>query len=138
MTYDEKRQARIDRYRNRATLAASQSSALWEKAHQMAAVIPFGQPILIGHQADGVPGIAPPGQAVLWSGRDAWDQPREGMTMAEDHIHPVNLRLPQKLWDRLWLAVQKEQIARGPSNKFSINQAITDAVAAWVDAQEKG
>ncbi len=52
-TYEEKRQARIERLEERAERARSEGEARIEKAHGMASVIPFGQPILVGHCSEG-------------------------------------------------------------------------------------
>lgn len=51
--YEEKRQARIDRLRDRAQDAKRESDAAFDQAHRMASVIPFGQPILVGHHSEG-------------------------------------------------------------------------------------
>lgn len=50
--YEEKRQARIDRLRNAAKRASQESDALHEQAHRMASIIPFGEPIHIGHHSE--------------------------------------------------------------------------------------
>lgn len=50
--YEEKKQARIDRYHERARNAERNSTALHDEAHKMASVIPFGQPILVGHHSE--------------------------------------------------------------------------------------
>lgn len=51
-SYEEKRQARIDRLRNAAKRASQESDTLHEKAHRMADVIPFGEPIHVGHHSE--------------------------------------------------------------------------------------
>lgn len=51
-SYEEKQEARRQRYLNRAAVAASESQILHSKAHQMASCIPFGQPILVGHHSE--------------------------------------------------------------------------------------
>lgn len=51
-SYEEKKQARIDRLRDAAKRASQESDALHEQAHKMADMIPFGQPILIGHHSE--------------------------------------------------------------------------------------
>lgn len=43
--YEDKKQARIDRYRARAAQARAQSDALWKQSSDMASAIPMGQPI---------------------------------------------------------------------------------------------
>ncbi len=50
--YEEYRQARIDRLRARAEAATAQADMFHDKAIKMAEVIPFGQPILIGHYSE--------------------------------------------------------------------------------------
>lgn len=50
--YEEKRQARINRMRERAAQARKESDAAHDQAHRMASVIPFGQPILVGHHSE--------------------------------------------------------------------------------------
>jgi len=52
MTYEEKRQARIDRYRDRAERRQAEANATHQQASQMASAIPFGQPILVGHHSE--------------------------------------------------------------------------------------
>jgi hypothetical protein len=50
--YEAKLEARRDRYEDRATSARTQSAATHRRAHDMASVIPFGQPILVGHHSE--------------------------------------------------------------------------------------
>ncbi len=50
--YEERKQERIERLKDRASKARSQASALSETAREMASVIPFGQPILVGHHSE--------------------------------------------------------------------------------------
>lgn len=52
-SYAHKVQARAERLYNRADKLNAEASAGWERAHQMADVIPFGQPILVGHHSEG-------------------------------------------------------------------------------------
>lgn len=52
MTREERRQARIERYRKLAANATAQSEELFRKSSRMAEVIPFGQPILVGHYSE--------------------------------------------------------------------------------------
>ena len=52
-SYEQKRAARIDRLQERAAKAGSTATALWSRGHKMASVIPFGQPILVGHHSEG-------------------------------------------------------------------------------------
>jgi len=50
--YQSKKQERIERYRRRAQNAKKKSEQLHEEASKMASVIPFGQPILVGHHSE--------------------------------------------------------------------------------------
>lgn len=50
--YEEKRQARYERLVAAAQKAERESAARWEQGHNMASVIPFGQPILVGHYSE--------------------------------------------------------------------------------------
>lgn len=49
----ERAAERADRLANRAVKAAEKTDALDAKAHALADVIPFGQPILVGHHSEG-------------------------------------------------------------------------------------
>jgi hypothetical protein len=51
--YEERKERKIAAYENRAAKAGEEAGALFEKAHKMAEVIPFGQPILVGHHSEG-------------------------------------------------------------------------------------
>jgi hypothetical protein len=51
--YEQKRQLRIERLERAAELCRRASEQAHESAHQMADIIPFGQPILIGHHSEG-------------------------------------------------------------------------------------
>jgi hypothetical protein len=51
--YEERKERRISRYSDRAAKAGSEANALFEKSHNMASAIPFGQPILVGHHSEG-------------------------------------------------------------------------------------
>ena len=51
--YNERRQARLERLQAAAAKATSESAAAWKQAHEMASIIPFGQPILVGHHSEG-------------------------------------------------------------------------------------
>ena len=44
--YEQKKQDRIDRYRERADAARAQSDALSKQSHDMIHAIPMGQPIM--------------------------------------------------------------------------------------------
>lgn len=50
--FEEKRQARIDGLQSAAERARENGRARVERAHEMASVIPFGQPILVGHHSE--------------------------------------------------------------------------------------
>ena len=50
--YHEKREARIESYRNLAAGNEKASDDCYDIAHKKAAAIPFGQPILIGHHSE--------------------------------------------------------------------------------------
>lgn len=52
-SYEMKQEARRARYEERAEMATEQSGQLHEQAQKMASVIPFGQPILVGHHSEG-------------------------------------------------------------------------------------
>ena len=54
MTYEEKRQARIERLKGRADKAHSEASQAGQCAQELASQIPFGQPILVGHHSEGM------------------------------------------------------------------------------------
>ena len=43
--YEDRKQARIDRYREKAEQARAQSDTLWKQSDTMASAIPMGQPI---------------------------------------------------------------------------------------------
>lgn len=53
MTYRDRRQARADRLNGWADKRAERAEAAAETAHDMASVIPFGQPVLAGHHSQG-------------------------------------------------------------------------------------
>lgn len=50
--YESKRQARYERLLKAAERAASESSSAQSQARAMADIIPFGQPILVGHHSE--------------------------------------------------------------------------------------
>lgn len=52
MTREDRRKARIERYRNLAANAHRKSTELFESSSKMADAIPFGQPIHIGHHSE--------------------------------------------------------------------------------------
>lgn len=52
-SYEEKQEARRQRYLDRAEKAQQEYENLHKEAHQMAQLIPFGQPILVGHHSEG-------------------------------------------------------------------------------------
>jgi predicted RNA methylase len=51
--YQERREAKIERLRNRAASKAQEARATGERAHKIADMIPFGEPIKIGHHSEG-------------------------------------------------------------------------------------
>lgn len=51
--YEAKRQARIERYRARAARARNASNANLQTVDRIGSMIPFGQPILVGHHSEG-------------------------------------------------------------------------------------
>ncbi len=51
--YESKKQERIKRYEELAAKNKAAAVATHTRAHEMAEVIPFGQPILIGHHSEG-------------------------------------------------------------------------------------
>lgn len=50
--YEERRQARIERLRERAARKARESTAAYQQSNRLADAIPFGQPILVGHHSE--------------------------------------------------------------------------------------
>lgn len=50
--YEEKQEARRQRYLDHAAKADDDAGAAYQKARDMAAAIPFGQPILVGHYSE--------------------------------------------------------------------------------------
>lgn len=52
--YEAKQKARRERYEKKAEQLRAEAERLHEYAHQMADVIPFGQPILVGHHSETV------------------------------------------------------------------------------------
>lgn len=51
-SYEEKQQARRERYEELAEAAEREAGRLGNRAHEMASAIPFGQPILVGHHSE--------------------------------------------------------------------------------------
>lgn len=51
--YEAKQAARRERLQAAARAAKQESAKLAQKAHDMASVIPMGQPILVGHYSEG-------------------------------------------------------------------------------------
>lgn len=51
-SYEEKIEAKRERYENKAAQLRQEARGLHERAHEMASVIPFGQPILVGHHSE--------------------------------------------------------------------------------------
>lgn len=54
MSRRDKLEARADKRERWAEDAAAKSDAMFERAHQATAGIPFGQPILVGHHSEGM------------------------------------------------------------------------------------
>lgn len=52
-SYEAKLEAKRERYEKKAEQLREEAERLHEHAHQMADVIPFGQPILVGHHSEG-------------------------------------------------------------------------------------
>ncbi len=52
-SYEEKQEARRARYEKKASRLRDEAHRLHDQAHEMASVIPFGQPILVGHHSEG-------------------------------------------------------------------------------------
>jgi hypothetical protein len=50
--YECKQAARRERFEDRAASLADESNRTYARARQMASVIPFGQPILVGHHSE--------------------------------------------------------------------------------------
>ena len=50
--YEEKQEARRKRYKKKAEQLKEEAERLHDQAHKMAEVIPFGQPILVGHHSE--------------------------------------------------------------------------------------
>lgn len=53
MTYRQRREARAERLRGWAEKREQKAAQAFEQADRMASVIPFGQPILVGHYSEG-------------------------------------------------------------------------------------
>ena len=52
-TYEERKQAKIEKYRELAVKKQAESDSTLNHARKMSEVIPFGQPILVGHHSEG-------------------------------------------------------------------------------------
>lgn len=50
--YEERKQARIDYYNDKAAGARHESNRLFKESDKMLSAIPFGQPILVGHHSE--------------------------------------------------------------------------------------
>src|SRR5689334_17376180 len=50
--YEARQQARRERFEDLARKAESESQAAFKRSGELAAVIPFGQPILVGHHSE--------------------------------------------------------------------------------------
>lgn len=51
-TYEEKKQARIERYQDRADKAASRATSAYQRSNDLISGIPMGQPVLVGHHSE--------------------------------------------------------------------------------------
>lgn len=51
--YEQRQEARRERFEELAEKARRESAAAYDQSNRMASVIPFGQPILIGHHSEG-------------------------------------------------------------------------------------
>ena len=51
--YQDRKEAKIERLRDRAASKAQEARATGERAHKIADMIPFGEPIKIGHHSEG-------------------------------------------------------------------------------------
>lgn len=51
--YEEKREQRIENYKNQAAKNEAASTDAYQRAKQIQSFIPFGQPILVGHHSEG-------------------------------------------------------------------------------------
>jgi len=51
--YEERKQSKIERMQERAAKATDESNKQYEKAQRIGEMIPFGQPILVGHHSEG-------------------------------------------------------------------------------------
>lgn len=112
----ERAEARTERYSERASNAAGRAGALFERSHQMADAIPFGQPILVGHYSEGRDrryrariestarrGIEEHGKAEHWEQRSEAAE----ATQAQRESIPTTLRRIEKLEaeERTWQRV---------------------------------
>jgi len=50
--YQERKEARVDRFEERAARAQAESAAASKTAHEIMSVIPPGQPVLVGHHSE--------------------------------------------------------------------------------------
>ena len=50
--YEQKQQNRVERFRELAEKNKTAAAAAWARGHEMASVIPMGQPILVGHHSE--------------------------------------------------------------------------------------
>lgn len=52
-TYEERKQEKLRRYQELSYKYAKESASRYERSNKLAEMIPFGQPILIGHHSEG-------------------------------------------------------------------------------------
>ena len=75
--YHERREARIDRLRDRADKHKAEGESKMESGRKMLHAIPFGQPILVGHHSERRTGTTGTGQGAGWIGEWSKSSMRE-------------------------------------------------------------
>ena len=50
--YEERKEDRISRYKERAAVSRSEANARWRRAGDIGGAIPLGQPVLVGHHSE--------------------------------------------------------------------------------------
>lgn len=53
MTYEEKQARKLERYQELVIKSENASDTAYEQSHRISEMIPFGQPILVGHHSEG-------------------------------------------------------------------------------------
>jgi len=51
-SYEKRQEEKRERFEDRADRAANEAAVTYKRAHELADVIPFGQPILVGHHSE--------------------------------------------------------------------------------------